>query len=219
MAQELSVTAKTVWDSVKLYTVQCSECSKWRLIPTKEKYEKIRERIFEESFQCQKVREWRENISCDDDSDVNQDGSLCWAIDKPSIPQTPPGWQRIMRLRAEGGTKFADIYLSQHPKYQQEGVSISRFSFQSPVPLDADYVAKRRAVSASSKDMTVNPIPNISPSVNVNSHCDGPNKAIPEIDLHCDGHLIPLGDMFSLDPSRDDLFDPTWDCTLDPFLG
>ncbi|PIN03287.1 hypothetical protein CDL12_24192 [Handroanthus impetiginosus] len=172
MAQESSIITKNVWDSVKLYTVQCAKCSKWRLIPTKDKYEEIRERIVEQSFQCETAREWQPNVSCEDESDVDKhDNSLCWAMDRPSIPQTPRGWQRIIRIRAEGGTKFADIYyvapsnqrlrsmveldryLSEHPKYREEGVTISQFSFQPPVPLDANYVAKRRALSASSHNM------------------------------------------------------------------
>ncbi|GFP79071.1 methyl-cpg-binding domain-containing protein 2 [Phtheirospermum japonicum] len=171
--QEPNMTIKQVWDSIEMYTVRCSKCLKWRLIPTKEKYEQIRERIDEEPFQCESTREWQKNIYCDDESDVKQDDSLRWAMDKPSIPRTPTGWQRIIRLRAKGGTKFADIYyvspsnkrirsmveleryLAENPNYQAEGVIASRFSFQSPVALDADYVnAKRRGVSASSQDMS-----------------------------------------------------------------
>ncbi|GFZ21801.1 methyl-CPG-binding domain protein 02 [Actinidia rufa] len=33
-----------------------------------------------------------------------------WAIDKPSIAQPPPGWQRFLRIIGEGSTKFADVY-------------------------------------------------------------------------------------------------------------
>ncbi|KAL3637064.1 Methyl-CpG binding domain [Castilleja foliolosa] len=165
--QEPKMSAKQVWDSVEHYTVRCTKCSKWRLIPTKEKYEQIREKIEEEPFQCESAREWRQNISCNDQTDVKQDDNLQWAMDKPSIPRTPSGWQRIIRLRAKGGTKFADVYyvspsnkrmrskveleryLAENPSYQEEGVVASRFSFQSPVALDADYAnAKRRAVSA-----------------------------------------------------------------------
>ncbi|KAI3472359.1 hypothetical protein Pfo_030940 [Paulownia fortunei] len=163
MEQEQGMPAKTVWESVKYYTVRCAKCSKWRLIPTKEKYEEIRARIGEQLFLCGTAREWRPDISCEDEADIKQDGNLLWAMDKPRIPQTPPGWQRILRIRAEGGTKFADVYyvapsnkrlrsmvelsryIDEHPQYLHEGVSISQFSFQSPVPLDEKYVAKHRA--------------------------------------------------------------------------
>ncbi|KAI3454761.1 hypothetical protein Pfo_011424 [Paulownia fortunei] len=147
MEREQGMPAKKVWESVKSYTVRCAKCSKWRLIPTKEKYEEIRARIGEQLFFYE--------------ADVKQDDSYCWALDKPRIPQTPPGWQRILRIRAEGGTKFADVYyvapsnkrfrsmvelsryISEHPEYVQEGVSISQFSFQPPIPLDEKYIAKR----------------------------------------------------------------------------
>ncbi|XP_020549412.1 methyl-CpG-binding domain-containing protein 2-like [Sesamum indicum] len=142
MEQEQAIGAKTVWESVKLYAVKCAKCSKWRLIPTKEKYEEIRERIVERSFLCDTARAWRPNVSCNDESDVKLDDSFLWAMDKPRIPQTPPGWQRILRIRAEGGTKFADVYINEHP-HLCEGVNISQFSFQPPVPLDEKYIAKR----------------------------------------------------------------------------
>lgn len=101
-----------VLPSVGAFTVQCAQCFKWRLIPTKEKYEQIREYIMEEPFVCATAREWRPDISCDDPADISQDGSRLWAIDKPSISQPPPGWQRLLRIRGEGSTKFADVYAS-----------------------------------------------------------------------------------------------------------
>lgn len=110
MEQTDSVQAKKVWESVKLYTVRCGLCSKWRLIPSKDKYEEIRAKMGEEMFECETAREWRPQISCRNESDVEQDDDkFRWAMDKPNIPQTPPTWQRILRIRAEGGTKFADV--------------------------------------------------------------------------------------------------------------
>lgn len=44
-------------------------------------------------------------------------------------------------------------YLIEHPEYQTEGVSMRRFSFQIPKPLQENYVRKRRA--------------------NMNASCDG----------------------------------------------
>lgn len=95
--------------SVGAFTVQCASCFKWRLIPTKEKYEQIRESILQVPFVCEGAREWRADISCDDPPDILQDGSRLWAIDKPNIAQPPPGWDRQLRIRGEGGTKFADV--------------------------------------------------------------------------------------------------------------
>ncbi|KAL2536340.1 Methyl-CpG-binding domain-containing protein 2 [Forsythia ovata] len=100
-----------VSDSVRAYTIQCANCSKWRFIPTKQKYEQIRETIAELPFHCETAREWRPEITCDDEPDLVKDGSWRWAIDKPCIPQPPRGWQRILRIRAEGGSKFADVYV------------------------------------------------------------------------------------------------------------
>ncbi|KAL0346860.1 UNVERIFIED_CONTAM: Methyl-CpG-binding domain-containing protein 2 [Sesamum calycinum] len=101
-----------VLPSIGAFTVQCANCFKWRLIPTKEKYEEIREHIMEQPFLCETAREWRPDVSCDDPPDITQDGSRLWAIDKPSIAQPPPGWQRLLRIRGEGSTKFADVYVS-----------------------------------------------------------------------------------------------------------
>ncbi|KAJ1442513.1 Zinc finger, CW-type [Sesbania bispinosa] len=163
-----SSSAPKVLPSVGAFTVQCASCFKWRLIPTKEKYEEIREHILEQPFVCQKAREWRPVISCDDPEDISQDGSRIWAIDKPSIAQPPPGWQRLLRIRGEGSTKFADIYyvapsgkrlrsmveiqkfLMDHPEYMTDGVTLSRFSFQIPKPLQENYVRKRPARLTSS---------------------------------------------------------------------
>ncbi|XP_054787311.1 methyl-CpG-binding domain-containing protein 2 isoform X2 [Prosopis cineraria] len=152
-----------VLPSVGAFTVQCANCFKWRLIPTEEKYEEIREHILEQPFSCDVAREWRPNVSCDDPEDISQDGSRLWAIDKPSIAQPPPGWQRLLRIRGEGSSKFADIYyiapsgkrlrsmveiqkyLLQHPEYTGHGLTLSRFSFQIPRPLQDNYVRKRPA--------------------------------------------------------------------------
>lgn len=98
--------------SVGAFTVQCASYFKWRLIPTKEKYEEIREHILEQPFVCQKALEWRPDVSCDDPEDISQDGSRIWAIDKPNIAQPPAGWERLLRIRAEGSSKFADMYAS-----------------------------------------------------------------------------------------------------------
>ncbi|XP_010259932.1 PREDICTED: methyl-CpG-binding domain-containing protein 2-like [Nelumbo nucifera] len=156
--------------SIGAFTVQCANCFKWRLIPTKEKYEEIRESILQKPFVCETAREWRPDISCDDPADISQDGSRLWAIDKPNIAQPPLGWERLLRIRGEGSTKFADVYyvspsgkrlrsmvevqryLLEHPEYTDAGVTMAQFSFQTPRPLQENYVRKRPAPVAPSYD-------------------------------------------------------------------
>ncbi|CAN6445188.1 unnamed protein product [Victoria cruziana] len=143
------------------FTVQCAMCLKWRIIPTKEEYEAIRETIIEEPFICEYAKKWRPDISCDDPHDLEPDDSKIWAIDKPNISQPPPGWQRLLRIRSEGSSKFADVYyvaptgkrlrsmvevqkfLLSHPEYMEAGVNLSQFSYQIPKPLNDGYVRKR----------------------------------------------------------------------------
>lgn len=152
-----------VLPSVGAFTVQCANCFKWRLIPSQEKYEEIREHITDKPFVCETAREWRPDVSCDDPPDIEQDGSRLWAIDKPNIAQPPPGWQRDLRIRGEGSSKFADVYytaptgtklrsipdvekyLLKHPEYVEQGVTLAQFSFQIPKPLQENYVRKRPA--------------------------------------------------------------------------
>ncbi|PIN15437.1 Methyl-CpG binding transcription regulator [Handroanthus impetiginosus] len=170
-----------VLPSVGAFTVQCANCFKWRLIPTKEKYEEIREHIIEQPFFCETGREWRPDLSCDDPPDITQDGSRLWAIDKPNIAQPPPGWQRLLRIRGEGSTKFADVYyvaptgkrlrsmveiqryLDQHPEHI-EGVRLSQFSFQIPRPLQDNYVRKRPARPAATYEASDHGLLESSPS-------------------------------------------------------
>ncbi|CAO2202539.1 unnamed protein product [Urochloa humidicola] len=153
--------------NIGAFAAQCAKCQKWRLISTKEKYEEIRERIREDPFVCEKASEWKPGVTCNDPSDVSQDGSKLWALDKPDIAQAPRGWERLIKIRGEGSTKFADVYyrsptgvqlrsmkevekyLAEHPEYAAEGVELSHFSFKSPAPLQKDYVRKRSQTSQS----------------------------------------------------------------------
>jgi len=105
-------SAHKVLPVVGAFAVQCHYCSKWRLIPTEKKYEEIREHNLQHPFVCEKAREWQHDISCVDPEDVSQDDSMIWAIDKPEIPQTPDGWQRLLQIRGEGSSQFADMYVS-----------------------------------------------------------------------------------------------------------
>uniref|UniRef100_A0ACD6AFJ3 Uncharacterized protein n=1 Tax=Avena sativa TaxID=4498 RepID=A0ACD6AFJ3_AVESA len=147
--------------AIGYYTVQCANCFKWRIVPTKEKYEELRETITEELFVCARASEWNRVLSCDDQEDMPQDTSKVWAIDKPEIPQPPPGSDREVRIRGEGCSRFADVYytspsgtklrsmveigryLAENPYYIQQGVNLSQFSMLTPQPLQKDYIRKR----------------------------------------------------------------------------
>ncbi|KAL2553882.1 Methyl-CpG-binding domain-containing protein 2 [Forsythia ovata] len=189
--------------SIGAFAVQCANCFKWRLIPSIEKYEEIREHIIERPFLCETAREWQPEISCNDRPDIAQDGSRLWAIDKPNIARPPSGWQRILRIRGERSSKFADVYylapsgkrlrsivevqryLNEHPEYKEEGVSLSQFSFQIPRPLQQNYVSKRPR-AAPSYDVNdqgmpeclepskVNPIAFVGPDVDTDLQLSGP---------------------------------------------
>uniref|UniRef100_A0A0A9DN22 MBD domain-containing protein n=1 Tax=Arundo donax TaxID=35708 RepID=A0A0A9DN22_ARUDO len=169
-----SVVTRGISPSIGAFTVQCAKCFKWRLIPTKEKYEQIREHIIQEPFVCKRAREWRPDVTCDHPEDISQDGSRLWAIDKPNIAQPPPGWERQIRIRGEGGTKFADVYytsptgrklrslveidryLQENPKYVAQGITLAQFSFQIPRPLRQDYIKKKaKLISPSDEASTI----------------------------------------------------------------
>ncbi|KAG2314931.1 hypothetical protein Bca4012_065735 [Brassica carinata] len=176
---------KTQCPSIGAFTVQCATCFKWRLMPSMQKYEEIREQILEKPFFCSTACEWKPNVSCDVPEDISQDGTRLWAIDKPSISRPPTGWQRQLRIRGEGGTKFADVYyvapsgkklrsnvevqkyLNENPEYIREGVKLSQFSFQIPKPLQDNYVRKRPARLVEPSDTPVaieaNPLASVSP--------------------------------------------------------
>ncbi|KAK1414117.1 hypothetical protein QVD17_29858 [Tagetes erecta] len=177
---------KKILPSVGAFTVQCANCFKWRFIPTQKKYEEIREHIIEKPFVCETALEWRPDVSCDDPPDVEQDGSRLWAIDKPNIVQPPPGWLRNLRIRGEGGTKFADIYylppagkkvlrsirevekyLIEHPEFAEQGVTLAHFSFQVPKPLQEDYVRKRTSSAAALPDSEAMSLPDSYPTTNL----------------------------------------------------
>ncbi|KAL8222933.1 hypothetical protein R6Q57_020332 [Mikania cordata] len=160
--------------TVGAFTVQCANCLKWRLIPDQEKYEVIREHITDQPFYCETTRQWNRVISCDDPTDIEQDGTRIWAIDKPNIAQPPPGWKRILRLRSEGSSKFADVYYTSptgaklrslpdvtryfesHPEHA--GIGLGRFSFQIPRPLQENYVKKRPAAPKTPETLEPSPV-------------------------------------------------------------
>ncbi|KAK9053591.1 hypothetical protein SSX86_024665 [Deinandra increscens subsp. villosa] len=193
---------KKILPAVGAFTVQCADCLKWRFIPTQEKYEEIREHILEMPFVCATANEWRPGVSCYDPPDVEQDGSRIWAIDKPNIARPPPGWQRNLRIRGQGGTKFGDIYftpptggktlrsiteveryLIEHPECVEQGVTLAQFSFQVPKPLQEDYVRKRSSRVAALPDGNCMRMPE--------SFQPSPDKAMPLLELDPSTDLQP----------------------------
>ena len=94
---------------ISTYSVQCSTCKKWRVVPSKLKYEQIRENIIQVPFSCKYVHGWKPQVTCHDPTDISEDNGMAWAIDIPCIPQTPLGWERNITLRNEQSTRFADV--------------------------------------------------------------------------------------------------------------
>nr|GMC49605.1 methyl-CpG-binding domain-containing protein 2 [Ipomoea batatas] len=149
-ATSSSAEAAKVYPSILGYSFQCSKCSKWRLVPTKEIYENIRANISANPFFCEMVNQWERNISCEDPTDVAPDGSRLWAIDKPNIPLPPPGWRRELGFRAVGGTRFVEVYLKEHPEHEAAGININQFCFNSPQPLFENKGKRKHHVSITS---------------------------------------------------------------------
>ncbi|KAM0834805.1 hypothetical protein ACQ4PT_063326 [Festuca glaucescens] len=87
----LPVPPKKIKYSVDTYAVQCGKCWKWRRVPTKIKYDEIREKSRHVPFLCKHVHGWKPGVSCDDPADISQDDGF-WAIDRPCIYQTPFGY-------------------------------------------------------------------------------------------------------------------------------
>ena len=50
-------SSSRVLPSIRAFTIQCANCFKWRLMPTKENYEEIREHILEDPFVCETAHE------------------------------------------------------------------------------------------------------------------------------------------------------------------
>ncbi|KQJ98806.1 methyl-CpG-binding domain-containing protein 2 isoform X2 [Brachypodium distachyon] len=143
---------------IDTYSAQCNKCQKWRIIPTKRKYEEIREKLRSGPFSCEHASEWRPGVTCDDPTDASQDDGKFWAIDKPGIARTPLGWDRTISIRSEGSTRFADVYYTTPTgkvlrskvdvgRYLKENpqcaAAIEQFSFATPVPLQWEYIKKR----------------------------------------------------------------------------
>ncbi|MCL7021417.1 hypothetical protein MKW94_012686 [Papaver nudicaule] len=130
--------------SIGAFAVQCGKCNKWRLIPTQEEYEEIRENFVEKPWFCDN----KDNVDCEDPSDIQLDNTRTWVIDKPNLPKSPAGFERGMIMRSDysrldvyyrafGGRKLrspADVekFLGKNPEYKAAGVKVSDFNFATP---------------------------------------------------------------------------------------
>jgi hypothetical protein len=64
----------------------------------KREVQEIREQALKDSFVCEKAREWKPDVTCNDPSDVSPDSGKLWAIDKPNIARAPQGWERLVKI-------------------------------------------------------------------------------------------------------------------------
>ncbi|MCL7046078.1 hypothetical protein MKW94_023243 [Papaver nudicaule] len=134
---------------VSAYAVQCSKCSKWRLISTLEEYEEIREASLQKPWFCGN----KDDKSCDDPSDIDIDNTRIWAMDKPSLPKSPAGFERGMTIRRDcsrldvyyeitsSGKKLRSTtevqkFLEANPDYIAIGITSSDFNFRAPRVLE-----------------------------------------------------------------------------------
>jgi len=130
-------------DSVGVYAVQCYMCYKWRMIPTKEEFETLRENFTENPWFCSR----RPDCSCDDPADIEYDSSRIWVIDRPNIPKPPPETERLVIMRRDftkmdtyyvmpNGKRArcagdVDKFLEANPEYKNR-ISVSAFNFAPP---------------------------------------------------------------------------------------
>ncbi|KAK1420501.1 hypothetical protein QVD17_22150 [Tagetes erecta] len=150
--------------SVDTFAVQCNECFKWRTLPTEDQFEEFRSKQSEDPFVCTKL----EGITCETAADIEYDSTRTWVMDKPNIPKTPKGFQRVIVLRRDyskmdvqyicpDGTKVRAApgiitYLKEHPEYSD--LSPSDFCFTSPkVMADTipDHIEKKSPVPSVKK--------------------------------------------------------------------
>lgn len=120
--------SKAPSDSIGAFAVQCDKCFKWRLIPTKEEYETIRETFIEDPWRCDK----RPNVTCDDPGDVEYDTSRLWVIDKPNIPKPPAETKRMLVMRKDL-SKLDANYIMPTGKRTRSSVEVEKFLDANPV--------------------------------------------------------------------------------------
>ncbi|MQL73798.1 hypothetical protein Taro_006155 [Colocasia esculenta] len=129
--------------TVGAYALQCANCFKFRLVPTQEEYEEIRHNIIEEPWVCNR----KPGLSCDHPADLEPDSTAVWVIDKPNIPKSPPGCERVLAMRRDfskmdalyvlpNGKKVrcpreVEQFLEANPQYKRQ-FSVRDFNFAVP---------------------------------------------------------------------------------------
>ncbi|KAG9457483.1 hypothetical protein H6P81_001991 [Aristolochia fimbriata] len=114
-------------DVVDLYAVQCCICFKWSTVPTKEEYETIRQSFKEDPWVCFK----KQGRSCDNPGDLEYDTSRMWIADKPNIPKSPPGFNRILSRRSDF-SKFDVYYITPTGKKLRGPADVEKFLQEYP---------------------------------------------------------------------------------------
>eukprot|EP00850_Spirogloea_muscicola_P011721 SM000073S21497 [mRNA] locus=s73:580014:582058:- [translate_table: standard] len=138
-------------------------------VPTTQHYEAIRAVISRQPWTCELTSAWSTPEgpppkSCDDPTDLKQDNSLLWAMDRFDIPQPPAGWRRRVVVRGGTSNRFADVYyhapngrqlrsmndiekfLSEHPQYAH-GIDMKQhFSYAAPRPLTSAGGTKQNSI-------------------------------------------------------------------------
>ncbi|CAM0885773.1 unnamed protein product [Alopecurus aequalis] len=128
---------------VSMFAVQCCDCHKWRMIPTKDEFETIRENFTEDPWFCGR----KPGCSCEDPADIEYDNSRIWVIDMPDIPKPPPNTERLAIMRRDLANmdicyvlpdgEYAkcpgDVqeFLDKNPEYK-DIISVESFNFTVP---------------------------------------------------------------------------------------
>ncbi|KAG6536087.1 hypothetical protein ZIOFF_001131 [Zingiber officinale] len=107
---------------ISAYAVQCSKCFKFRIIPTREEYETIRQNFIKDPWVCHN----NPNLSCNDPGDVEYNTSRFWVIDKPNLPKTPAGLDRLAIMRSDF-SKMDINYVMPNGKRLRSSVEIEKF--------------------------------------------------------------------------------------------
>ncbi|XP_077232320.1 methyl-CpG-binding domain-containing protein 4-like [Tasmannia lanceolata] len=156
-----SEKARSLYNPIGAYAVQCGKCFKWRSIPTTEEYESIRHNFIENPWVCHR----KAGVSCSDPADLEYDTSRIWLIDKPNIPKTPAGYERGLTIKTDlsridssyttpTGKKVrapaeVEKFLEANPVYQGD-VTVSDFNFAVP-KIPAEMVLKKGSSSSYKK--------------------------------------------------------------------
>ncbi|XP_044957425.1 methyl-CpG-binding domain-containing protein 2-like [Hordeum vulgare subsp. vulgare] len=119
--------------TIDTYFVECSTCQKWRIIPSKLKYEQIRENIIQVPFSCKYVHGWKPKVTCHGPTDISEGNGMVGAIDKPGIPQAPLGYYICPAGRKFRSMKEVERCFEDNPDYAAV-LQLSQFSFKVPKP-------------------------------------------------------------------------------------